>query len=240
MPCASCSRSTTTICPAALRARSGGPRDARLGERQRGDHGDRPVRRSAGGWTASPLALTLDACLEAIDDAGLRREDIDGLATYPGAMGRRAGLQRRGRHRGAGRAAPRARLVLRRPRAAGPARLGHQRLLAVAAGLARHVLCFRTVWESTAQGGGPARGHRGGRAAGVPRRAASCSGRCPSAPRRAAVWIAMMAQRHFHEFGTTREQLAWIALNGRRHAARNPKADLPRAADARRLPRRRA
>jgi hypothetical protein len=33
-----------------------------------------------------PLALTLDACLEAIADAGLRREDIDGLSTYPGAF----------------------------------------------------------------------------------------------------------------------------------------------------------
>ena len=31
-----------------------------------------------------PLELTLDACLAAIEDAGLRREDIDGLATYPG------------------------------------------------------------------------------------------------------------------------------------------------------------
>jgi acetyl-CoA acetyltransferase len=34
----------------------------------------------------------------------------------------------------------------------------------------------------------------------------------------------MFAQRHFHEYGTTREQLAWIALNGRRNAARNPNA----------------
>ena len=33
----------------------------------------------------------------------------------------------------------------------------------------------------------------------------------------------MMAMRHFHEFGTTREQLAWIALNARRNAALNPK-----------------
>jgi acetyl-CoA acetyltransferase len=40
----------------------------------------------------------------------------------------------------------------------------------------------------------------------------------------AANWIAMMAERHFHEFGTTREQLAQIALNGRRNAARNPNA----------------
>ena len=40
----------------------------------------------------------------------------------------------------------------------------------------------------------------------------------------AANWIAMMAQRHFHEYGTTREQLAWIALNARRNAAGNPNA----------------
>ena len=39
----------------------------------------------------------------------------------------------------------------------------------------------------------------------------------------AATWIAMMAQRHFHEYGTTREQLAYIALNARKNAALNPK-----------------
>ena len=33
-----------------------------------------------------PLELTLDACLAAIEDAGLERGDIDGLATYPGIM----------------------------------------------------------------------------------------------------------------------------------------------------------
>ena len=32
----------------------------------------------------------------------------------------------------------------------------------------------------------------------------------------------MMAQRHFHEFGTTREQLGQIALNARRNAALQP------------------
>jgi acetyl-CoA acetyltransferase len=34
----------------------------------------------------------------------------------------------------------------------------------------------------------------------------------------------MFAQRHFLEFGTTREQMAWIALNARKNAAKNPKA----------------
>ena len=37
-------------------------------------------------------------------------------------------------------------------------------------------------------------------------------------------WIALVAQRRMHEFGLTREQLAQIALNGRRNAALNPKA----------------
>jgi len=40
----------------------------------------------------------------------------------------------------------------------------------------------------------------------------------------AANWVAMFAQRHFHEFGTTREQLAQLALNARKNAAGNPNA----------------
>jgi acetyl-CoA acetyltransferase len=39
-----------------------------------------------------PLALTLDACLAAIEDAGLTPADIDGLATYPGAFGGQPGF----------------------------------------------------------------------------------------------------------------------------------------------------
>jgi acetyl-CoA acetyltransferase len=34
----------------------------------------------------------------------------------------------------------------------------------------------------------------------------------------------MFAQKHFHRYGTTREQMAWIALNARRNAELNPKA----------------
>jgi len=40
----------------------------------------------------------------------------------------------------------------------------------------------------------------------------------------AAQWIAMYAQRHFHEYGTTKEQLGWVAINARRNAALNPRA----------------
>ena len=111
--------------------------------------------------------------------------------------------------------------------------------MAVASGLATHVLCFRTVWESTAQGRAAARASA---PAAVARRQASApSGMLqwtlPFGAASAAIWIAMIAQRHFHEFGTTREQLAQIALNARRNAARNPKAIYREPMTPRRLPR---
>jgi acetyl-CoA acetyltransferase len=173
-----------------------------------------------------PLELTLDACLAAIADAGLTPRDIDGLASYPGAGAGGPGFT------GAGVTDVHDALRLELNWYTGgielPAQLGAviDACAAVATGLATHVLCFRSVWEGTAQGkGGRAGigvgdgGGRGFRAAGnmleftLPFRAYS-----------AANWIAMNAQRHFHEYGTTREQLAWIALNARRNAAGNPNA----------------
>ena len=173
-----------------------------------------------------PLELTLDGCLAAIADAGLTPRDIDGLATYPGAIGGPPGFT------GAGVTEVHDALRLELNWFTGgierPGQLGAviDACAAVATGLATHVLCFRSVWEGTAQGkGGRAGigvgdgGGRGFRATGnmmeftLPFRAYS-----------AANWIAMNAQRHFHEYGTTREQLAWIALNARRNAAANPNA----------------
>jgi acetyl-CoA acetyltransferase len=170
-----------------------------------------------------PLALTADACLDAIADAGLRREDIDGLSTYPGNMPTPAGFS------GAGISEVQDMLRLDLNWYCGgpelPGQLGSvvNAVMAVATGLARHVLCFRTVWESTAQGGG---GRQGIGAGGGGRFRASgfMQWSLPYGAASAAVWIAMMAKRHFHEYGTTREQMAWIALNARRNAERNPKA----------------
>jgi acetyl-CoA acetyltransferase len=173
-----------------------------------------------------PLELTLDGCLAAIADAGLTPRDIDGLATYPGAMGGAPGFT------GAGITEVHDALRLDLNWYSGgierPGQLGAviDACAAVAAGYANHVLCFRSVWEGTAQGkGGRAGigvgdgGGRGFRAAG-----ATMEYTLPFRAYSAANWIAMVAQRHFHEYGTTREQLAWIALNARRNAAGNPNA----------------
>jgi acetyl-CoA acetyltransferase len=176
-----------------------------------------------------PLDLTLDACLAAISDAGLTREDIDGIATYPGAMDTPPGFS------GVGVTEVQDALRLNLNWYAGgleaPGQLGSviNACLAVSSGLARHVVCFRTVFEGSAQGDQgrsavmPGIGSGNGRS-GLPRVGGFMQWRLPYGAPSAANWIAMMASRHFHEFGTTREQLAWIAINARRNAALNPKA----------------
>jgi acetyl-CoA acetyltransferase len=171
------------------------------------------------------LDLTVDACLAAIADAGLTRDDIDGLATFPGAGIGMGGF--------AGPSSPEVQDALRLKlnwhdgglEGPGQLRAVFAACLAVAAGLARHVLVYRTVTESTAQGEGGRQGigaAMGGR--GVPRFSGVMQWTLPYGAVSAANWLAMIAQRRMYEFGLTREQLAWIALNGRRNAARNPKA----------------
>jgi acetyl-CoA acetyltransferase len=173
-----------------------------------------------------PLELTLDACLAAIADAGLTTADIDGIATYPGPMGTPAGFS------GAGLVDVQDALRLELGWYTGgielPSQLGSviDACLAVASGLATHVLCFRSVFEGSAQGdkGRAAVMPGGGGGGGSFRAGGFMEWTLPFAAPSAAIWIAMMAQRHFHEFGTTREQLAQIALNARKNAALNPKA----------------
>ena len=175
----------------------------------------------------APLALTVEAVLRAIGDAGLTREDIDGVATYPGNMDVPPGFS------GAGVTELQDALRLDLRWFAGgleaPGQLGSvvNAALAVAAGLANHVVCFRTVTEASAQGdrgrssvtvGGGGGGGRGVRLGGF------MQWRLPYGAPSAANWIGMMAMRHFHEFGTTRRQLGQIALNARRNAALNPHA----------------
>jgi acetyl-CoA acetyltransferase len=172
-----------------------------------------------------PLELTLDACLEAIADAGLTTRDIDGVATYPGPMAVPPGFS------GAGVVDVQDALRLELGWWSGgiesPGQLGSviNACLAVAAGLATHVLCFRSVYEGSAQGDkGRAAVMPGGGDGGGFRASGFMEWTLPFAAPSAAQWIAMMAQRHFYEFGTTREQLAQIALNARKNAALNPKA----------------
>jgi acetyl-CoA acetyltransferase len=169
------------------------------------------------------LDLTLDAAREAIADAGLTTADIDGISTYPGGGG--------GAPSGfAGPGTPEVQDALRLqvnwhtggPEGAAQLAAVVNAVLAVGAGLARHVLVYRTVTESTAQGSGGRQG------IGVGNGRQGVSGvmqwSLPFRAYSAANWLAINAQRHFHEFGTTAEQMAMIPINARKNAALNPKA----------------
>ena len=163
-----------------------------------------------------PLSLTVDACLAAVADAGLDLADIDGLSTYPGPSP--GGLSE------GGVSAVEEALRLRPTwfngggELPGPGGAVIAAMLAVAGGLCRHVLCFRTVWESTfatlgLHGGG------GDRVSGP-----LWEWRAPFGAMSAAHWIGMNANQYLRRYGAGREMLGWIALNGRANAARNPLA----------------
>ncbi|MFM7141550.1 MAG: OB-fold domain-containing protein, partial [Alphaproteobacteria bacterium] len=173
----------------------------------------------------SDMDLTAEAALAAIADAGLEPKDVDGIASYPGAMG----------------AAP--------PGFAGPGIVEVQdalglsvnwhlagpegsaqiapviaACLAVAAGLCRHALVYRTVSEATAAARGPGGGGRQGIGAGSRSIGGFGAWLIPFGAMSAANWIAVSCVRHMHEFGTKREHLGAIAVAGRKHAALNPNA----------------
>jgi len=175
-----------------------------------------------------PLELTLDACLAAIADAGLETSDIDGLSTYPGGISPAKGFSGGGAYEVID--ALRLDVGWYDGGLETSGQLGSviKACLAVGAGLCNHVVCFRSVWEGTAQGSGgrAAVGMGSGAGEGSSYRASGVMAEwsLPFGAASAACWIAMYAQAHMHRYGTTVEQLAQIALNGRRNAALNPKA----------------
>jgi acetyl-CoA acetyltransferase/uncharacterized OB-fold protein len=163
-----------------------------------------------------PLALTVQACEAAIADAGLTFADIDGLSTYPGAINV-------GGFGEGGVTALEAALGIRPTwhngamETFGPGGSVIAAMLAVAGGLTRHVLCFRTVWEAT---------HNELMKQGkiTPSMGRMAGWQMPFGATSAAHTLAMNAQRHFHRYGTTKETLGWIALNQRANAELNPSA----------------
>ncbi|HMS76052.1 MAG: OB-fold domain-containing protein [Gordonia sp.] len=167
-----------------------------------------------------PLALAIEACERAVADAGLTFDDIDGLSTYPGGNAE-------GGYSEGGVTALEAALRINPTwyngggETFGPGGSVVAAMMAVATGLARHVLCFRTVWQSTSddwikQGRAPRPAM--GRASGL------MGWSMPFGATSAAHTLGQTAHRHFHKYGTTKETLGWIALNQRANAALNPEA----------------
>jgi len=165
-----------------------------------------------------PLSLTITACRNAVYDAGLTLADIDGLSTYPGDQHYSSGHSEGG-------VTPVEESLRIQPTwvngasdTPGQAGAVIAAMLAVAAGLCRHVLCFRTVWESTAAARGQL-SHPIERAEGV-----VAAYRYPFGAMSAANWIAPFASNYFARYGGTREVLGRIAMSTRAYAALNPEA----------------
>jgi acetyl-CoA acetyltransferase/uncharacterized OB-fold protein len=164
----------------------------------------------------APLSLTIEACEAAVADAGLTFADIDGLSTYPAmdAVGMGEG----------GVTALEGALGIRPTwfnggmDTFGPGGSVIAAMMAVATGMARHVLCFRTLWESTFS-----QLMKEGKMS-PPGGSRTSSWQMPFGATSAAHTLAQNAIRHFQRYGTTRETLGWIALNQRANAALNPTA----------------
>ena len=163
--------------------------------------------------------LTIDACLAAIEDAGLSRSDVDGLVAWPGPVPVTPGF-----------AGPGAGVIHRTLRlgltyyASGMEVAGQLGAVltacnAVSAGMARHVLVYRTVTEGSAR--------------------TTADTTLNDATSEAVPWlpwalpynlvspanfIALQAQRHMSLYGLRREHLGAIAVHSRKMAALNPRA----------------
>ena len=157
----------------------------------------------------TPLSLAVTALRNALEDAGLSKDDLDGLLTMPGTtspeglkhymtLGGSLGIN---------------------PRLTGSAVMGgatagaliQQAALAIDAGMASVVAC---VFADTARTGGSKFDAPAGRGDswgiwGMFGNAANS---------------AMTAQRHMALYGTTSEQLGWVAVTCRKHASMNPHA----------------
>jgi acetyl-CoA acetyltransferase len=151
----------------------------------------------------------VQALTAALDDAGLRKDDLDGLLTMPGTtspegpkhyltFGGNLGINP----------------MLAGSLVAGGATAGalvQQAALAIDAGMATTVAC---VFADTARSGGS--------------RFDAPAGRGDSW----GIWgmfgnaanSAMTARRHMALYGTSSEQLGWVAITCRRHASMNPHA----------------
>ncbi|MEU7054457.1 lipid-transfer protein [Streptomyces sp. NPDC046197] len=161
----------------------------------------------------SELRLAAEAVRAALDDAGLTAEDVDGMVTFTMdtspeitlaqacGMGELSFFSRV--HYGGGAACATV----------------QQAALAVAAGVAEVVVCYRAFNERS--------GRRFG--SGVQQREPSAEGAAlgwslPFGLLTPASWVAMAAQRYLHAHGLTPEAFGHVAVVDRAYAATNPAA----------------
>jgi acetyl-CoA acetyltransferase len=163
----------------------------------------------------SELRLALEACMAALDDAGVEPSQVQGLSTFTmdknpeNDIMRSLGIKELTHfsriHFGGG--APCATVELA--------------AMAVNEGVADYVLCYRAFNERS--------GRRFGsgvqdQPAGATAEEAQFAWTSPYGLLTPASWVAMFATRIMHEYGVTSEDFGRVAVADRRHASNNPAA----------------
>jgi acetyl-CoA acetyltransferase len=172
------------------------------------------------------VELTMEAVHAAIEDAGLIAADIDGIATLGDTPAQEVNSQ------------------LRIDAADCGSGFGTGGLLspvmsacrAVSERRARHVVVYRTIQmlggtvpvKQEENAPAPPLARMFETPEGTPRPAVGpmddVNDLVAAQAYSAANWLALNCRRHMEMYGTTKEQLGWVALNGRRNAALNPRA----------------
>ncbi|MFI2370063.1 lipid-transfer protein [Streptomyces sp. NPDC018833] len=161
----------------------------------------------------SELKLAVEAVRAALDDAGLSPADVDGMVTFTMdtspeiTVAQAAGIGELSFysrvHYGGGAACATV----------------QQAALAVAAGVAEVVVCYRAFNERSGRRFGSGVQHREPSAEG-----AALGWSLPFGLLTPASWVAMAAQRYLYAYGLTPEAFGHVAVSGRRYAATNPAA----------------
>jgi acetyl-CoA acetyltransferase len=163
----------------------------------------------------SELRLAAEAALAALADAGLSPREVDGLVTFSMDSTAEIALAR---ELGVGEL----RFFSRIGYGGGAAcATVQQAATAIAAGLARVVVCYRALNERS--------GRRFGQVPGPAAEAATSAGvdngwHYPMGLGTPAATVAMIARRYMHDYGATSEDFGRVTVADRRHAATNPKA----------------
>jgi acetyl-CoA acetyltransferase len=162
----------------------------------------------------SEMQMASEAILAAVEDAGLKIEDIDGLVKF--ALDYTDEM-----HLVSALGIPDLKYFAECGWGGGAScsTIAHA-AAAVATGAANYVVCYRGMNERS--------GSRYGRVPGVERVMASPNDHygyiMPYGLAVPPSWVAMFTTRYMHEYGATAEQLGWISIVLRENACRNPKA----------------
>jgi 17-hydroxy-3-oxo-4-pregnene-20-carboxyl-CoA lyase len=163
----------------------------------------------------SELKLAVEAARAALEDAGLTPADVDGMCTFTMDSNAEVAVAR---ELGAGDLTFFSQISYGGGAACATV---HQAVLAVAAGVAEVVICYRSLNERS--------GRRFGQVAvgavqGATSGAIDAGWHYPMGLATPAATVAMAARRYMHAFGATSADFGTVAVADRKHAATNPAA----------------